>query len=57
MRPLKVEEIMDQEVQNLSGGELQRLAMALCTSWSIISSTFRGSVASAMIRGCMYLLI
>ena len=30
MRPLKVEEIMDQEVQNLSGGELQRLAMALC---------------------------
>jgi len=30
MRPLKVEELMDQEVQNLSGGELQRVAMALC---------------------------
>ena len=30
MRPLKVEDIIDQEVQNLSGGELQRLAMALC---------------------------
>ncbi len=30
MRPLKIEDIMDQEVQNLSGGELQRLAMAIC---------------------------
>ena len=30
MRPLKMEDLMDQEVQNLSGGELQRVAMALC---------------------------
>eukprot|EP00088_Acartia_fossae_P068867 TRINITY_DN8832_c0_g1_i10.p1 TRINITY_DN8832_c0_g1~~TRINITY_DN8832_c0_g1_i10.p1 ORF type:complete len:610 (+),score=187.71 TRINITY_DN8832_c0_g1_i10:35-1864(+) len=30
MRPLKIEDIIDQEVQNLSGGELQRVAMALC---------------------------
>ena len=30
MRPLKVEDIIDQEVQNLSGGELQRVAMTLC---------------------------
>merc|ERR1712168_1079758 len=30
MRPLKIEEIIDQEVQNLSGGELQRVAMTLC---------------------------
>ena len=30
MRPMKIEDIMDQEVQNLSGGELQRVAMALC---------------------------
>ena len=30
MRPLKIEALMDQEVQNLSGGELQRVAMALC---------------------------
>lgn len=30
MKPLKIEEIMDQEVQNLSGGELQRVAMTLC---------------------------
>lgn len=30
MRPLRIEEIIDQEVQNLSGGELQRVAMALC---------------------------
>jgi len=30
MKPLLIEEIMDQEVQNLSGGELQRVAMTLC---------------------------
>lgn len=30
MKPLKIEEIMDQEVQNLSGGELQRVALTLC---------------------------
>lgn len=30
MRPLKIEVLMDQEVQNLSGGELQRVAMTLC---------------------------
>merc|ERR1739838_34886 len=30
MRPLKIDDIIDQEVQNLSGGELQRVAMALC---------------------------
>merc|ERR1712198_125543 len=30
MKPLMIEEIIDQEVQNLSGGELQRVAMALC---------------------------
>lgn len=30
MRPLKMDDLMDQEVQNLSGGELQRVALALC---------------------------
>jgi ATP-binding cassette subfamily E protein 1 len=30
MKPMRIEEIIDQEVQNLSGGELQRVAMALC---------------------------
>ena len=30
MRPLKIDALMDQEVQNLSGGELQRVAMTLC---------------------------
>lgn len=30
MKPLRIEELMDQEVQNLSGGELQRVAIALC---------------------------
>ena len=30
MKPMKIEEIMDQEIQNLSGGELQRVALVLC---------------------------
>jgi len=30
MRPLLIDAVIDQEVQNLSGGELQRVAMALC---------------------------
>lgn len=30
MKPMKIEEIIDQEVQNLSGGELQRVALVLC---------------------------
>lgn len=30
MKPLQIEHIMDQEVQNLSGGELQRVALVLC---------------------------
>lgn len=30
MRPLKIEQLMDHEVQTLSGGELQRVAIALC---------------------------
>lgn len=30
IKPLRIEELMDQEVQNLSGGELQRVAITLC---------------------------
>uniref|UniRef100_A0A8C7M1H2 ATP-binding cassette sub-family E member 1 n=1 Tax=Oncorhynchus mykiss TaxID=8022 RepID=A0A8C7M1H2_ONCMY len=30
MKPMQIESIIDQDVQNLSGGELQRVAMALC---------------------------
>ncbi|NXS06384.1 ABCE1 protein, partial [Neodrepanis coruscans] len=30
MKPLQIENIIDQEVQTLSGGELQRVALALC---------------------------
>lgn len=30
MKPMKIDDVMDQEVQNLSGGELQRVALALC---------------------------
>lgn len=30
MKPLKIDDIIDQEVQNLSGGELQRVALTLC---------------------------
>ncbi|KAK6173569.1 hypothetical protein SNE40_016994 [Patella caerulea] len=30
MKPLQIDQIIDQEVQNLSGGELQRTAIVLC---------------------------
>ncbi|GFY93859.1 RNAse l inhibitor protein 2 [Actinidia rufa] len=30
MKPLQIEQLMDQEVLNLSGGELQRVALCLC---------------------------
>lgn len=30
IKPLHIESIFDQEVQNLSGGELQRVALTLC---------------------------
>lgn len=30
IKPMKIEDIFDQEVQNLSGGELQRVALTLC---------------------------
>ncbi|TVU32502.1 hypothetical protein EJB05_24233 [Eragrostis curvula] len=30
MKPLKIEEVMDRQVANLSGGELQRVALCLC---------------------------
>lgn len=30
MKPLQIEAIMDQEVLNLSGGELQRVALTIC---------------------------
>lgn len=30
MKPLRIDDIIDQEVQNLSGGELQRVALTLC---------------------------
>jgi len=30
MKPLLIEELMDQEVLNLSGGELQRVALCVC---------------------------
>lgn len=30
MKPLQIEALMDQQVVNLSGGELQRVALCLC---------------------------
>jgi ATP-binding cassette subfamily E protein 1 len=30
LKPMKIESIIDQEVKNLSGGELQRVAMTIC---------------------------
>lgn len=36
MKPLLIEQLMDQEVVNLSGGELQRVALCLCLGKVII---------------------
>ncbi|XP_021748766.1 ABC transporter E family member 2-like [Chenopodium quinoa] len=30
MKPLQIQQLMDQQVENLSGGELQRVALAVC---------------------------
>ena len=30
IKPLRMDELMDQEVQHLSGGELQRVAITMC---------------------------
>jgi len=30
VKPLQIEQLMDQQVQHLSGGELQRVALCLC---------------------------
>lgn len=42
LKPLQVDSIMDQEVLNLSGGELQRVAITLCLGQvsSLSSSSF-----------------
>ena len=39
MKPLQIEQLMDQEVINLSGGELQRVALCLCLGKVFSSST------------------
>lgn len=38
MKPMLIESIFDQEVQNLSGGELQRVALTLCLGkvWGLV---------------------
>jgi len=40
MKPLLIEQLMDQEVQNLSGGELQRVALCLCLGKVFYVSSF-----------------
>lgn len=39
MKPLQIEQLMDQEVVNLSGGELQRVALALCLGKVIFANS------------------
>ena len=41
MKPLLIEQLMDQEVVNLSGGELQRVALCLCLGKVDIFSLYR----------------
>lgn len=55
MKPLLIEQLMDQEVVNLSGGELQRVALCLCLGkvvdlrCSTISFFFQFSGAKCLI--------
>jgi len=44
MKPLQIEQLMDQEVVNLSGGELQRVALTLCLG-KVRPFTLWGSVS------------
>jgi len=44
MKPLQIEQLMDQEVVNLSGGELQRVALTLCLG-KVRPFTLCGSVS------------
>lgn len=43
MKPLLIEQLMDQEVVNLSGGELQRVALCLCLGKVTMSNLFVSS--------------
>ncbi|KAJ1380927.1 RNase L inhibitor RLI, possible metal-binding domain [Sesbania bispinosa] len=40
MKPLLIEQLMDQEVVNLSGGELQRVALCLCLGKKMYASIY-----------------
>ena len=44
IKPLKVEDIYDQEVLNLSGGELQRVAITICLGQVRIGGGVEGVV-------------
>jgi len=46
MKPLKIDAIFDQEVQNLSGGELQRVALTLCLGKVSFIVSFRTEYSS-----------
>ncbi|KAK9107620.1 hypothetical protein Syun_023631 [Stephania yunnanensis] len=41
MKPLQIEQLMDQEVVNLSGGELQRVALCLCLRKCVMTEDSR----------------
>lgn len=53
MKPLLIEQLMDQEVVNLSGGELQRVALCLCLGKVDILSFILGKMPSV----CLCFLI
>ncbi|GFS32009.1 RNAse l inhibitor protein 2 [Actinidia rufa] len=44
MKPLQIEQLMDQEVLNLSGGELQRVALCLCLGKNGCSGVLGGAM-------------
>ncbi|XP_024023479.1 ABC transporter E family member 2 [Morus notabilis] len=59
MKPLLIEQLMDQEVMNLSGGELQRVALCLCLGkviFVIVVYLMRNSVFLFMQPADIYLI-
>lgn len=57
MKPLQIEQLMDQEVVNLSGGELQRVALTLCLGKVIFLPLCRTAVLVVLYIDLVYVLV
>ena len=54
MKPLLIEAVFDQEVLNLSGGELQRVALTICLGQVLLFLSQLTSYAAAFHYNCVY---